>query len=369
MINVFFVCPDVFNGGYISTFCHREPGFSCTIHCYPGFDKKRDQLTCGKNGSWIQDTNSICIKSDHCPAVFKGGYVDASCSRLPGSVCTFNCSSNFVKRVEQLVCRSNMTWHLDTNLIFIKPVTCPDVFNGGYVEPTCSRVPGNVCTFSCYPWFVQKGNVLVCGSQGNWSPDTNSVCVISESCYFHCNQTSVKKGDFLTCGRNGSWIQDINSICTKSVEPMPSYNEPRPNGPLHVGAIVGISTAAFIIVMIIIVFIVVWRAKRSSVRKSQRVPGHESYTCLRPRKNRDQSVITLRQQPHAFGINSASSFESPSYNGNYFPSSDERIPTVSNSCINPEPPPSYSETQMATNEAPPTYIEAVRDLQDSMYKL
>ncbi|KAL3853789.1 hypothetical protein ACJMK2_017302 [Sinanodonta woodiana] len=220
--NFIDTCPYIFNGGYILPFCSSLPGESCTFMCYPGFVKVGFSLTCGNNGTWIQDTNSVCIKSD----------------------------------------------------------PCPEVFNGGYVEPTCSRVLGNSCTFDCNPGFVKKGNLLTCGNFGNWFPDTNSICV-------------------------------------QLVEPMPT-------GPIHFGAIVGISPAEFIIVMIIIVSIVVWRAKRSGVRNSQGVPYDAGATCL--------NLTTRRQQPNTDVINSY-----------------------------PEPPPSFTETQMTTNEAPPTYIEAIRD--------
>ncbi|KAL3853790.1 hypothetical protein ACJMK2_017303 [Sinanodonta woodiana] len=373
-------CPVIFNNGYIQSTCSRLPGDSCNFICNPGFVKKGNQLTCGQDGMWIQDMNSSCIKSDTCPDVLNGGYIDPFCSRRPGLSCNINCYPEFVKIGYFLTCGNNGSWIQDTNSICIKSEPCPDVFNGGYVVPSCSRVPGDSCTFNCNPGFVKKGNLLTCGIYRNWIPDTNSICVQSitcpdefnggyiepycsrhpgDSCTFYCYPEFVKKGYWLTCGNNGSWIQDTNSICIKSVEPMPSYNEPRPTGPLHVGAIVGISTA-ILIVMIIIVTIVVWRAKRSSVRKSQRVPGHAGATCLRPRENRDQSVTTL-QQPNTDVINSVSSFESPSYNGIYVHSFDQRIPTVSSSCRYYEPPPSYSEIHMAANEAPPTYIEAVSD--------
>ncbi|KAL3853787.1 hypothetical protein ACJMK2_017300 [Sinanodonta woodiana] len=373
-------CPALFNNGYIKSSCSRLPGDLCTFYCDPGFVKKGNKLTCGKRGMWIPDTNSICIKSITCPDEFNGGYIEPYCSRHPGDSCPFYCYPKFVKKGYWLTCGNNGSWIQDTNSVCIKSDPCPDVVNGGYVDPSCSRVPGVSCTFNCNPGFVKKGNLLTCGNYGNWLPDTNSICVQSvtcpdefnggyiepycsrhpgDSCPFYCYPKFVKKGYWLTCGNNGSWIQDTNSVCIQSVKLMPSYYEPRPTGPLHVGAIVGISTAAFIIVMIIIVSILVWRAKR--VRKSQRVPGHAGDSCLRTRENRDQNLTTLRQHPNADVINSVSSFESPSYNGIYFDSFDQRIPTTSGSCMYPEPPPSYSETQMATNEAPPTYIEAIRD--------
>ncbi|KAL3853788.1 hypothetical protein ACJMK2_017301 [Sinanodonta woodiana] len=172
-------CPAIFNNGYIQSSCSRLPGDSCNFICDPGFVKKGNQLTCGKDGMWIQNTNSICIQSNNCPDEFNGGYIAPTCSRHPGESCNYNCYPGFVKIGYWLICGNNGTWIQDTNSICIKSDPCPEVFNGGNVEPTCSRVLGNSCTFNCNPGFVKKGKLLTCGNFGNWFPDTNSICVQS----------------------------------------------------------------------------------------------------------------------------------------------------------------------------------------------
>ncbi|KAK3578682.1 hypothetical protein CHS0354_002987 [Potamilus streckersoni] len=199
---------------------------------------------------------------------------------------------------------------------------CPPEFYGGYMETSCSRIPEDWCKFYCRPGFVGNIGFLTCMKGGNWSPDTNSVCIKS------VNQTS----------------SDSDS------------RRPREG---NVGTIVGIVTAV-LIVMIVIVTIVVWIANR--VRKSQRrVPGHASGRYVSLRENPEQNVTSRIQQPNVDGIGSVSSFESPSYNGFYVHPFVQRIPTISSSCEYPEPPPSYSETQIATNESPPTYKEVLTD--------
>ncbi|KAL3853793.1 hypothetical protein ACJMK2_017304 [Sinanodonta woodiana] len=369
-------CPAILNNGYIQSSCSRLPGDSCTFYCKPGFVKRGNQLTCGKDGMWIEDTNSICIKSIACPDEFNGGYIAPFCSRLPGKSCTFYCYPEFAKIGDWLTCGSNGSWIQDTNSNCVKSVTCPEKISGGYISPFCNRLPGNSCLFLCYPEFVQKGHLLTCGNNGSWIQDTNSICIKSDtcpdtisggyidplcdrlpgdSCIFYCYKTFVKEGYLLTCGNNRLWIPDTNSSCIKSVEQTSSSSEPSSTGgQAHVSLIMAIFTPFLLTMTVIIILcLAVWLARRSSVRNSQRVPYHAGATCL--------NLTTRRQQPNTDVINSVSSFESPSYNGIYVRSFDQRIPSISSSCRYYKPPPSYSEIHIATNEAPPSYKEAVRD--------
>ncbi|KAK3593012.1 hypothetical protein CHS0354_005367 [Potamilus streckersoni] len=59
------VCPDRFNGGYVSWYCNRIPRQTCAYKCNTGYlvNSTITQLTCKENGLWDADTNSLCIES------------------------------------------------------------------------------------------------------------------------------------------------------------------------------------------------------------------------------------------------------------------------------------------------------------------
>ena len=45
------------------------------------------------------------------------------------------------------------------------------------LSPSCSRRPGNTCSFSCVEGYIPlTSNNLVCGSDGTWNQNTNNLC-------------------------------------------------------------------------------------------------------------------------------------------------------------------------------------------------
>lgn len=173
-------CSGAIPNGDLDVTCDRYPGYACDFTCRQGYIKSvHTSILCLNTGLWNVSINKLCPQA--CPTRFPNGGVETSCQPAPGQSCTGTCDLGYQSASGKsftLTCGENGQWIPDVNSLCYQP--CTPQFQNGVMDTSCRPEPGQSCTFICSSGYQSATGTNVnvtCGANGQWTPAVHSLCV------------------------------------------------------------------------------------------------------------------------------------------------------------------------------------------------
>ncbi|XP_061184437.1 low-density lipoprotein receptor-related protein 4-like [Saccostrea echinata] len=274
--------------------CLPYPGQTCTIDCKPGYRPASNMsITCDNVGQWVPSPFSLCTET-LCPSSIDNAVVSSSCSRRVGESCEITCSQSNISY--SLLCTTEGTWSQDTRTICLSSGCSKTILNGNLIS--CQANIGDICRYECTSPFRKNPSVsnITCNSNGDWSYDTNDLCLrlcpstikngklpsdcqrkIGNSCSFTCegSHKSTISSSNIVCTSEGTWNENTEELCK---EDAPKVEKTSLTG-VYIGSSVGV--VIIIVTLIAVIFCFIKRKKPPlNAYESRPVVGDNSYSTF-----------------------------------------------------------------------------------------
>nr|XP_022323823.1 low-density lipoprotein receptor-related protein 4-like isoform X2 [Crassostrea virginica] len=284
------LCSLSLENAVLSPSCSRRPGNTCSFSCAEGYiPLTSNNLVCGSDGTWNQNTNNLCSRSG-CKKTIENGRL-TNCQSNIGESCLFECNDPFEVNplVTNLTCDSNGDWDQNTRDLCV--TLCLPTIQNGHLASDCLRQIGNTCSFTCNSNYISSVTpaTIICTTGGNWNKDTATLCNpikcpleipfgnlssscrggIGERCSLNCKDDDKTTEDlYVVCLTSGVWDKDTSRLCTSrdQNESNSSKDETDNNVLIYVGVI----ACSVTMIAIAVVVILCLRKKRRSERDAEK---------------------------------------------------------------------------------------------------
>lgn len=164
-------CPEITvpNGNLQA--CVPTVGYSCSYSCKPGYSQKSSHISCLPTTEWSENPLVLCTSQNQCPYEIPKGALNFSCSRNPGDVCSFSCDLGMITDVPSrtLTCGETSTWNKALDSV-CRVIKCPEEIPNGHIGSSCGRDFTDRCHFYCDTGFEKSPNLafLTCNGSAQW---------------------------------------------------------------------------------------------------------------------------------------------------------------------------------------------------------
>ncbi|XP_078326898.1 low-density lipoprotein receptor-related protein 6-like isoform X2 [Crassostrea virginica] len=278
------LCSSSLENAVLSSGCSRRPGDSCSFSCAEGYiPLNSNNLVCGSDGTWNQDTNNLCSRSG-CQKTIENGRL-VNCQSNIGESCLYECNEPFEINplVINVTCDSNGNWDKNTGELCV--TLCPSTIQNGQLASDCLRQIGNTCSFTCNNNYISSvtSATIICTTGGNWNKDTATLCNpikcsleipfgnlssscegdIGERCSFNCKDDDRTTEDmYVVCLTSGLWDKDTSRLCHPTSKSF--KDEEGSQVIVYVGATASSITVIVIVAMVIFCLMRIRRSERDS---------------------------------------------------------------------------------------------------------